>query len=147
LTSPLQFTEGPFTWDDVYASGELCAFPVRVQGTIVAEQTWFGFPPEGDDAWTSHYALPGNGNVDEPGHRRCRQRCLPLQRRPRVAGIRVAANHPDRQRDERQGRPPEGGRRIVWDGEAFVLDSFRGRFVQFPDFSDWTTARCDTIAN
>jgi hypothetical protein len=30
-----------------------------VQGTIVAEQTWFGFPPEGDDAWTSHTRFRG----------------------------------------------------------------------------------------
>ena len=149
-SQPIMFTEGPFMWDDDYAAGSLCDFPVRVTGGITAEQTWFvsGFPPAPDESWRTLTRFAGsetwtnlsNGTAATDDFR------YTIQHEFHGFFELLRTVQTGTSTNVKGGTLVEAGR-SVWVGEDLSLPTeWNGRFIQFPDFGTWIEARCGTIA-
>lgn len=145
---PIAFTEGPYTWDDLYPAGSLCEFPVRVTGEITIDQTWFvsGFPPEPDEDWSTFSRFTGNETWTNLESGTAATDSFRWSIRHQFRGFDLLLTvQTGRSTNVKGGKLVEAGR-IVWEGEdLFFPTEWHGRFVQFTGPGAWVGARCATV--
>ena len=147
---PIMFTEGPYTWDDLYPAGTLCDFPVRVTGEITIEQTWFmsAFPPAPDEDWRTLSRFTGSETWTNlaSGTAATDRFRYSIQHDYHGFFELLRTVQTGNSTNVKGGALVEAGR-TVWEGDDLSTPTeVHGRFVQFPDPGAWYEARCAAIA-